>query len=89
MKELRKRKETFHDVLHNFDDQVSVRRLIEEEMPDEIKEAVVNRYNAIVDAVNRRNRFVIPGPIVCVGCGRALENERCPWLVANNLQVHN
>ncbi len=48
----RQHKETFHQVLHNIDNQVIVRELVETYMSDEEKAEVLRLYNEDVDRYN-------------------------------------
>jgi rubrerythrin len=52
MVELRKHRKTFPDVLYNCDDQVIVRQLIDELVPEQVQLEIVNRFNAHVDRYN-------------------------------------
>lgn len=48
----REHKESFRGVLYNFEDQVIVRRLLEDLVPANVKAAVVEAFNADVDRYN-------------------------------------
>jgi uncharacterized protein with PIN domain len=48
----RRHKETFHQVLYNLDDQVIVRNLVEDLMPEEVKAEILRRFNLDVDRYN-------------------------------------
>jgi len=52
---LREHKNDFAGVLWNFDDQVIVRRLLEQHVPDDVKATIVAAFNADVD---RRNALL-------------------------------
>ncbi len=49
----RKHKDSFLEVLHNTDNQVLVRDLVEELMPDSIKQLIIERFNEDVTRYNR------------------------------------
>ena len=52
MPRYRNRQTTFHGVLHNIDDQVIVRELVEQVLTDKQKEAILRAFNADVDRYN-------------------------------------
>jgi hypothetical protein len=52
---LSRHRSTFREVMENSDDQVTVRELIHELMPDDIKAEIVCRFNARVD---ERNAYI-------------------------------
>ena len=49
---------TFHDVLWNWDDQVTVRQLLEELVPEDVKSMIVVRFNQHVEQYNSRRKTV-------------------------------
>ena len=51
---LMRERESFREVLHNIDDQVIVRQLLVELVPDAIKAEVLNRFNQHAREWNER-----------------------------------
>lgn len=48
----RQHKQTLHQVLHNLDNQVIVRELVEELTPSDVAAEIVRQFNADVDRYN-------------------------------------
>jgi predicted HicB family RNase H-like nuclease len=51
---LRNHRDTFDKVLINFDDQVIVRKLLSELVPEDVKQEIVRRFNQDADEYNER-----------------------------------
>ena len=64
-----KHRDTFIAVLHNADDQVAVRQILEDVLTPAQKEEVVRRFNLVIDQWNERaaeelGPFQVPDPLL-------------------------